>query len=126
VPDLDDALVQLGLQLVAEVRARGHHLLDVALQLARARVDELELLLDTERELWHAGSCRSCDSSRANHVFGSSRRRRVAIQSMRAMTEMGIGSRQLFRRVCSSPVARARQAFFGWSRPLPSSSTRDL
>ena len=48
--DLDHAAVQLGLDLVAQVRARDQHLFDVALQLAGRGIDELELFLDAEGE----------------------------------------------------------------------------
>ena len=47
---LHHAAVQLGLDLVAQVRARGQHLLDVALQLAGLGIDELELFLDAQGE----------------------------------------------------------------------------
>src|SRR5262249_43701856 len=51
-----DAAVQLRLDLVAQVRARGEHLLDVALERARGGIDELELLFDPEGEAFGQAS----------------------------------------------------------------------
>ena len=56
---LHHAAVQLGLDLVAEVRARDQHLLDVALQLARVGIDELELFFDAEGEVRGSGQARA-------------------------------------------------------------------
>ena len=49
--DLDDRLVHLALDVIAERRrARGEQLRHVGPQLPRVRVDDLELFLDTDRE----------------------------------------------------------------------------
>ena len=56
--DLDDRVVHLPLDLVLEpLLPLGEELLDVRFQLARLRVDDLELFLDAEGEgrRWHGG-----------------------------------------------------------------------
>ena len=58
--DLDDRLVHLPLDLIAEGRGRGGEQCDdVRPELPRLRVDDLELLFDAQREAVHEGDVTS-------------------------------------------------------------------
>ncbi len=72
--DLDDRLVHLGLDpLLQDEPALLQNLLDVGAQLPRLRIDDLELLLDAEREggFFHAGRRQASLRGRAGVARGA-------------------------------------------------------